>query len=128
VVINAEDEIDLAQKKALAWKELKEALGRRSSRLLADLHSVELLLLLIWRHLANSLGSKVFHGPRSLTSDITSKMVLRDESATSLIPVWNAIDGLKLELVLDHGAVVSRRSFFELVSRRIREAVTLGED
>jgi len=122
------EEFDLVQRKALAWKELEDAYDRRRSRLLEDLHSVELLLLLIWRHLANYFGSQAMHGPRSMSTDVASKASLQEESANSLIPVLNALDGLKLELVLDRGAVVSRRGFFELFSRRLREIVTGGEE
>jgi len=95
---------------------------------LFDVDSVELLLLLIWRHLANYFGSQAMHGPRSMSTDVASKASLQEESANSLIPVLNALDGLKLELVLDRGAVVSRRGFFELFSRRLREIVTGGEE
>ena len=68
----------------------------RSQSWLFDVDSVELLLLLIWRHLVNYFGTQATHGPRSMSTDVVSKASLREESANSLIPVLNALDALKV--------------------------------
>ncbi|KAG8931084.1 hypothetical protein FRC02_003259 [Tulasnella sp. 418] len=147
------DELDLAHQRILASGELCKAWERYRQHALDRLHHVEMLLLLLWKHInfflttfssrSSLMGSKtkLSFGPTDMSHSIrpvtsTSQQnaggidasVLREQSAQGIIPVLEQLEETDLPREVIGQDSHSRRSYIELLSRRLRDILSPNVD
>jgi len=122
-------DLDIGQKRALICRELEHALGRARNTANTLLSSLEMMLLLLWRHIAYFCDSLHVDNPNMKVSTTVvlrsvpqpnDGTVLREDAAKRLSHVLNRL----VQLNLDYNWRESQ-AYIEIMSRRIRETVGL---
>ncbi|KAI0289640.1 nucleoporin Nup186/Nup192/Nup205 [Russula brevipes] len=122
-------DLDIGQKRALICRELERTLGRARDTANILLSSLEMVLLLLWRHIVYYCESRHVNNPNMKVSTAAvlrsvpqpnDGALFRDDAAKRLSHVLNRL----VQLNLDHQWRESR-AYIEIMSRRIRETVGL---
>jgi len=122
-------DLDIGQKRALICRELQRTLARAQSMANVLLSSLEMMLLLLWRHIAYYCESRHVNNPDMKVSTAAvlrsvpqpnDGAVFRQDAAKRLSHVLNRL----LQLSLDHKWRESQ-AYIQIMSRRIRETVGL---
>ncbi|QRV99342.1 structural constituent of nuclear pore protein [Ceratobasidium sp. AG-Ba] len=130
-------ELDIPQRRALASRELIKAAERYQVDIRSTLHSVEILLLLLWRHLGHFLsldsGSADDAGSfmRSVSAPARRPAViehLRADAEVAIRDITTELDEIKIpQDVLGATADArARESYVRVLTRMLRSVVALG--
>ncbi|KIJ30184.1 hypothetical protein M422DRAFT_214674 [Sphaerobolus stellatus SS14] len=136
------EDLNMMQRRLLAYRELERARQTNVNIVLRKLHSLEVLLLLIWRHInyctvsaTSSLGQSASVAPRNerlAMSWLGMRSTLREDELSALLdhvrrsirPILDRLEGIQLpqDIVgLDHR---SREGYIEMICRLIATAVS----
>jgi len=122
-------DLDIGQKRVLICRELEHALGRARNMANTLLSSLEMVLLLLWRHISYYCEALHINSPNMKVSTAVvlrsvpqpnDSAVFREDAAKRLSHVLNRL----VQLNLDHKWRESQ-AYIEVMSRRIRETVGL---
>ncbi|KAH9976638.1 nucleoporin Nup186/Nup192/Nup205 [Lactifluus volemus] len=122
-------DLDIGQKRTLVCRELKRTLGRMQNMADTLLSSVEMVLLLLWRHITYYCELRHINNPNMKVSSAAvlrsvpqpnDGEAFREEAAKRLTHALHRLG----QLNLDHKWRDSR-AYIEIMSRRIREIIGL---
>ncbi|KAG8983033.1 hypothetical protein FRB90_006360 [Tulasnella sp. 427] len=133
------EELDMNQRRVLALRELHDAWDRGQREAFDLLHWLEVLLLLLWRHLdyftSNTQGQQTsgLGLGRSLNfsrsaAQLDPGVTLKSQVAKELLPILSQLDELVLQQDVLGAESSSRKMYLQLVCRRLREAITKEDD
>ncbi|KAF8272691.1 nucleoporin Nup186/Nup192/Nup205 [Lactarius quietus] len=122
-------DLDIGQKRTLICRELERSLARTRNKADTLLASVEMVLLLLWRHITYYCESRHVNNPtmkastaavlRSVPQPFDSE-VFREEGAKRLAQALHQLNGLSFDHKWRESQV-----YIEILTRRIRESVGL---
>jgi len=128
-------ELDVGQKRALICRELEHEKGQTQVDARILLSTIEMLLLLLWRHLAyyaeghhtNTPPQKAsaIHAIRFLTT--TEPEVFRSETAKKLIPTLQRLATLDLDYESLGNDWRANQGYVEIMCRRLRDSAGIHD-
>ncbi|KAG8950572.1 hypothetical protein FRC04_007391 [Tulasnella sp. 424] len=133
------EELDMNQRRVLALRELHDAWERGQREAFDLLHWLEVLLLLLWRHLDYFTSNDRDHQSsglglgRSLNFSRSALQVsqgagLKDQVGKELQPILHQLDELVLQQDVLGVESSSRKMYLQLVCRRLRESISKEDD
>ncbi|KAG9045001.1 hypothetical protein FS837_007191 [Tulasnella sp. UAMH 9824] len=133
------EELDMNQRRVLALRELHDAWERGQREAFDLLHWLEVLLLLLWRHLdyftnndrdqqssGLSLGRSLGFSRSAL--QLGQGASLKDQVRKELQPILNQLDELSLQQDVLGAESSSRKMYLQLVCRRLQETISKEDD
>jgi len=131
-----------SQLRGIALKEMNRLWNESSGRALRYMYTVEVLMLLIWRHMNYFQSGRYledqFRSSKGLLAKsryMTSQNLaasqarsLNPATGLTLLPVLNTLEGISLPPAIFGKDTNSRESYLQVLCRKLKETIQLGQE